>query len=650
MGHKRRFRIAHWLARPLAARVIADVGAGTGFAIGAVVWHSASRSVTLWQALFVTAALGLLAGWGVAFLFVDRLRFPALVAWLPTASRAARLAVAVVLSVIVGAGVLLVGWLVSAMTRMGLAAALVSRLPAGFVVVSGSWAAVLVSRQERGWRWRWPRFILDVLVAAVTALAVVLLFHPGLLAAHWAAVLLFPVGGWLSFRIWRAMGSSRRLAVHAGADIVLSLLLGASVLLFGVWVANRLDLAPAEVTALRGLLERAGSAADLPWWLWAALYALLAGASLAMACWPQRLAGLTRWYRRYRVVPVVSVSRRVLSGVHIGLCVSVLIGMTAPTALAGTLHGQLKAKYTVALRRELAANTRRAAYQEIRGQFRAPVTTPRALLPLSELVSEIHDTGGQQGQQAGQPGGSVTGTELDLARRIGQAQASALLNAPPGSPMAPPPEPPQPAPGAAPGGQRFDPPIQGAADLRDRLGRLGDQQRKTASAVRHADQAAELAASAVAGAIQVPGLSGNEAGQIVREYLSGLLESGPLTRVFTSWARRLANGGHPQRAERLVVPDPPQLETAVILVLVHEKSKVLLADPTTADPVTEQVRHESSIAAAVDLMNEARYFAERSGPCDGCPRLLRPGEEPRLPGEGPGDHPVEPPPEHHPIP
>ena len=36
------------------------------------------------------------------------------------------------------------------------------------------------------------------------------------------------------------------------------------------------------------MLQRAGSIADLPWWLWL-LLALLAGASLAFARWPARL-------------------------------------------------------------------------------------------------------------------------------------------------------------------------------------------------------------------------------------------------------------------------------------------------------------------------------------------------------------------------
>ena len=61
------------------------------------------------------------------------------------------------------------------------------------------------------------------------------------------------------------MVGSRRFGVRAGADIILSLLLGANFVLLLVWAANLLDLPKAGVTILRGTLERVGSIADLPW-------------------------------------------------------------------------------------------------------------------------------------------------------------------------------------------------------------------------------------------------------------------------------------------------------------------------------------------------------------------------------------------------
>ena len=75
------------------------------------------------------------------------------------------------------------------------------------------------------------------------------------------------------------MNDSGRLAVRAAADIALSLLLGADLVLFVVWLANLLGLTPAEVAAVRGALERTAGLADLPWWLWTGLYAALAVAA-----------------------------------------------------------------------------------------------------------------------------------------------------------------------------------------------------------------------------------------------------------------------------------------------------------------------------------------------------------------------------------
>jgi hypothetical protein len=192
---------------------------------------------------------------------------------------------------------------------------------------------------------------------------------------------------------------------------------------------------------------------------------------------------------------------------------------------------------------------------------------------------------------------------------------------------------------------------------------------------RQADQAGELAAAAVAAAIQVPGLGDHELVQILTEYLSGLVESGPIKDTFASWARRLAARAAPPPAgrpvvpppagrpvvpppadrlvvpppadrlvvpppaDRLVVPDPVVLADAALIVLVRERLRVRLADPLAGDPAQQRALGESPAAAAVDLANEARFLAEGTGPCAGCPRTARPGDEP---GEGPEDHPEEP--------
>ena len=48
---------------------------------------------------------------------------------------------------------------------------------------------------------------------------------------------------------------------------------------------------------------------------------------------------------------------------------------------------------------------------------------------------------------------------------------------------------------------------------------------------------------------------------------------------------------------------------------------------------------ESPLAAAVDLVNQARFLQESSGPCTGCTRPENPAD---LPAEPPNDHPAEP--------
>lgn len=508
----------------------------------------------------------------------------------------------------------------------GVTAAFIAVLPAVFLLVFGVWACVLTQRRVRACRYRWVRYAPDVLVALLTGLGLLVSFDRDLLATQPAAGLLFPVGAWFSIRTWRVMASSRRREVRAGSDIVLSLLLGADLVLCLVWGANLLDLSETEIAVLRSALERVGSIADLPWPLWVGLYVVLAGTSLAFALWPQKLAAITRWSQRLHVVPSIDASRRMLTGVHISLLVIVLIAVSAPASLEATLRGPLKAKYTVALQRELESHGKQAAYDEIHRQFTAGTSTSPSVQPLVAIVSKIHSVSSPP------PGTSdATGTERDLARRLGQIQATTLQLAATRSVLS--------APQAVTDLAQFDPPIRAAGDLSDRLDQLDTQQKRADTAIRLVNQAAELATTVVATMIQIPNLGENEIVQVIREYLSGLVENSPLEKVFAAWAERLTGDTTPLRADEMVVPDPEQLEQAALTALTHERARVQLADPATADPVQTRTQTESPADAAVDLVNEARYFDEHTGPCDGCPQPLRPDEEHH---HSPGDRPVEP--------
>ena len=91
---------------------------------------------------------------------------------------------------------------------------------------------------------------------AVTGTAILLLYQRDLVGAQGAAGLLFPVAVWFSIRGWRAMNDADRFAVRAAVDIAVSLMLGGSLVLLLVWLANLLHMPAAEVAVLRGVLGR----------------------------------------------------------------------------------------------------------------------------------------------------------------------------------------------------------------------------------------------------------------------------------------------------------------------------------------------------------------------------------------------------------
>jgi hypothetical protein len=244
--------------------------------------------------------------------------------------------------------------------------------------------------------------------------------------------------------------------------------------------------------------------------------------------------------------------------------------------------------------------------------------------PLVTIVNKIHDISSPP------PGtGDATDTERDLARRLGQLQATTLPLTTPESVQSE----------QQSVTNQVDAPISDESDLSDRLDRLETQQRRVDTATRLVNQAAELAATAVANMIQIPNLGESEIVQIIREYLSGLVETSPLKDVFAAWAKDLTRDTTqpPSPVEVVVVPDPEQLEQAALATLAEERARVLRPDPLTPDRVQERTQMESPADAAVDLVNEVRYLDEDTGPCDGCPRPLRPSDE-RY--QGPGEKPV----------
>jgi hypothetical protein len=605
------------------ARLAVDTGAGAGLAtIGRLLservpgWHTWTAGVLGSLAAVVTGSLLAFAAFVLTVLLLDRLAWSLrwslwLTGRMSPATRVAAPATAVLAASVLTA---LTG---PAPVRHAIAVTAVAVMPAVTVAAVGGWGCARLQRRWRGARRRLIRHAADALLAVVTGVAMLLLIDRNLPGAQAAAGLLFPVAAWLSVIGWRAMNASGRLAVRAAADIAVALLLGSTLVLLLVWLANLLHMPPAEVRVLRGALGRAGAAVDLPWWLWTVLFALLAGASLAFAVWPGRLKRVTGWFARLRVVPSVTVTSRVTSGVHIGLLVVVLVGLAAPAAVEPALRARLADRYTETLTDDLRAHGELAAYRETQRAFRA-ADLP-LLVPLADLVLQIDRTSKPRDSRSG-----ATSVELDLARRLGQLEAVALALHPPDVAQAE---------AAATRRAGLGEPAAGPDAENERLARLDSARKEDDATGRQVDQAAELAAAAVARALPLPGLGDSEIVQVIKEYLSSLIEDSPLKDVFAAWAGRLAGRGEPPAATAAVVPDPDRLKDAALAAAGRELARTPVTDPAEIVRLAGEV----GVAAAVDLANQVRYLQEGNGPCDGCARPERPADR-----NGPGDHPVEP--------
>jgi hypothetical protein len=483
-------------------------------------------------------------------------------------------------------------------------------LPAVFVAGCGLWLWLLCSRAVRNRAAILPRLLPDVIGAATAAGALLPLAEHNLVTAEPAAGFLFPIAVWGAVRIWQAMKGSDRVAARAGADITFSLLLGAELVLFLVWLANLLGMPRPEVAVLRAVLSQAGAVVDLPWWVWTVLYGLLAAASLAFVLRPARTAAVRRWFGRLRLVPAANAARRVLGGVHIGLLAIVFVGLTAPAALLPTFQRQLASAYTVALQRQFEAHGEVTAYTRIRREFGAG-TAPPALV---EVVTGIHD------QSPASQGGSATGAEDEISRRLGALQAATLNLANARALLD--------ADAIAARQAGLDAPVRGESDLAGRLGEVAAQDQNADEAESSATQAGDLAASAIASTISIANVGGSEAFQIIREYLSGLVEESGIKDTFAEWAKRLAGAQAPPDADAMVVPDPGKLEHAAYEELASEFAAAGDASEFAGDQAVSNALDESPVDAAVSLASQA--VQEAGGSCAAC-TPSGPDDEPLAP-------------------
>ena len=585
-----RTRLLAFLDDRRICRISYDVAAGTAVYLVTIAFADLDAGFSVGQAVLLVVLLsGSLIGVQAAVPYV---RWT--VASIPGLSRADATTAAALAATALAA---LIIW-----SGPALAAALAAVLPAAFVAACGLWACLLTHRAPARHRARSPLLYLpDAIAASTIGIAAAVLVRRSLLTTEPATVLLFPIATWGSLRAWRAMNHARRLTVRAAADLTLSLLLGAELILFAVWLANLLGLSRAEVSVLRAVVDRTGRLADVPWWTWATVYLILAGTSVALGRWPGPLRRVTDLLR---VAPAVGVTRRVLTGVHIALLVIVFVAVAGPSAVTPLLRHQISARYDVALQRELEAARILDAYSWIRAGL-VPVAPGSGAL--QEIVVTILNIGGLS------TGDQRIATESDLAQRLGRLQAMTLTLSPP--------------PGTS----------EAAGDnvpsLDEDLGRLDAVEQEGDATLNQAEKIGEYVAAAVASTISIANVSDHEVVQIVREYLSGLIEESPLKDIVAAWYRNIRWRTVPPPADEIVDPDAARLEKAASAEL--DRTAPQGRDVTNT---LKAIRDELPAIAAVELTNATRYAQEETGPCDSICRLAAPPGAP----DGPVVNPPEP--------
>ena len=181
------------------------------------------------------------------------------------------------------------------------------------------------------------------------------------------------------------------------------------------------------------------------------------------------------------------------------------------------------------------------------------------------------------------------------------------------------------------------------SDLGGRAADVQQEESKEDDTAKRVEVAGDLAAKVVASLVSIPSLSDNEVFQVVREYLAGLIEDSPLKDTFAAWIERLPGAKPPPDAAAEVVPVPERLEQAATAELSAAFTAAgdddPVTDPLATDPALTRAQAEDPLAGAVDLINQARYAQDQSGPCAGC--SVPGNSDDNLPGEAPPEDHVE---------
>jgi hypothetical protein len=413
---------------------------------------------------------------------------------------------------------------------------------------------------------------------------------------------------------WRAMARSRRSAVRGGADAVGALGLGLVAVLTLAWLANVLDLPRAEVDAIKAAASNLRAVIDVPWWLWALVYATLTAVHLALAFGPRWVTGIRAWVRR--VTTAVKLGARAGSITSTVLMFAAFVVAAAPVTVAPVLAPRMGSHYTVSLSAQAGSEREQALSEAVTRAFSGP--NPPAVQGLRTMLADIHTIDHPE-----RAGDGPTRTEADLARELGQLQGSVRARATQAAGSGTDTAAAQPLPDVA---TRLAAPLVDTTDLIDRLTTVQTQDDRADQRRQAADAAADLAAStitAVLDAVPLPfGMDRVEVVGLIRGYLEGLAES-PIGEAFRAWTRRAAAdaatpAGPAPDAVRLVEPDPHQLALEASIQYLQTRMTANAGTSTTADNRVKQELAQDPLLAAVDLANQTRFLRTGSGVCAGC--------------------------------
>ncbi|MET9550736.1 hypothetical protein ABZY36_36385 [Streptomyces sp. NPDC006627] len=473
--------------------------------------------------------------------------------------------------------------------------AIPSRLvPFVVLLFFGGWTLLLVVKRCEASERLVVRHLPDAPGVLLVVAAVEQLVSGDVLTLTPAAGLFFPLAVWLSWRGWRKLKDFGRPMVQALADIVLSVELGLVMSVFMVWLANVLSFTPPQVAVVRGMVEKVQALTEVHWSYWLAVYTVLAVGSYAVLRWPERAARARGRLRPARFsesrLPfglTANFARRSLSGINIGIMVALLFLVVMAPVSEGAWKRPVAERYALEVQRRQYAEGAAAAYKEIHQQVSAhPLDAAR----LRDVVLAVHRAAPSP------PGEPVNRTALDIARQVGRFQAAALALDDPAPQPAQTPE---------------------ADGLDDRLDQLDEAQQRTAERERQTDRFAELASLAVTRTFDALDLGENQAVQLVKEYLGGLVEDGPVKKIFHRWGEGI--GGPPPEGGRLVRIDVRRLTTVA-----YERTHAAV-ERADAGLLAFYGRfgigiptENASVRPATDLANQHRYLRQGTGPCTGC--------------------------------